>query len=175
MKLFVSLAAAAALMLPTWALAGVQAMVPCPALDAGCIITCVQLDQQTSAFSTYAAPLQVEFLDSAGGVLGTATLNALNMGQTRANLDTRVMADEVDSIRFYTADNSGLGIGWVMLKVLCDPCSCGCWNTVYKGCLCDWRPTVEPLVEIVPEPEEAIVEFEVPEPPEPVIMVPGRG
>ncbi len=172
---YVALMAVIAALLPTFALAGVQAMVPCPALEAGCIITCVQLDQQTSSFSTYAAPLQIEFLDSAGLVLGTANLNALSMGQTRANLDTRVMADEVESIRFYTADNSGLGIGWVMFKVLCDPCACACWNTVFKGCLCDWRATVEPLIEIVPEPEVPFFEYEVPEPQEPVIMVPGRG
>jgi hypothetical protein len=159
---------------PTLAFAGVQAMVPCPDLPAGCIVTCVQLDTQAAAFSTYFSPLQIEMLDGNGEVLGTATLNTLTAGQTRANLDTRVNADDVDSIRFYTADNSGRGIGWVMLKALCDPCACGCWNTVYKGCICDWRATVEPVMEIIPEPEvEEIVE--VPMPPAEIVKVPGRG
>jgi hypothetical protein len=158
---------------PTLAFAGVQAMVPCPALPAGCLVTCVQLDAQTTAFGTAFSPLQIEMLDSGGEVLGTATLASLNAGQTRANLDVRVNADDVDSIRFYTADGSGRGIGWVMFKVLCDPCGCGCWNTVYKGCLCDWRATVEPVMEMIPAPEPEVI-IEVPAP-EPVIEVPGRG
>ena len=166
--------AIAVVITPTLAFAGVQAMVPCPELPAGCIVSCVQLDTQAAAFGTAFKPLQIEMLDMNGEVLGTATLNTLTAGQTRANLDTRVNADDIDSLRFYTADNSGLGIGWVMLKVLCDPCACGCWNTVYKGCLCDWRATVEPVLEVIPEPEvEEIVE--VPMPPAEIVKVPGRG
>jgi hypothetical protein len=165
--------AIAVVITPTLALAGVQAMVPCPDLPAGCIVTCVQLDTQAAMFGTAFQPLQIEMLDAGGEVLGTATLNTLTAGQTRANLDTRVNADAIDSIRLYTADSSGLNIGWMMLKALCDPCDCNCWNTVYKGCICDWRATVEPVLEIIPEPEiEEIVEIEIPEP---VIEVPGRG
>lgn len=166
--------AAFAALLPTFAFAGIQAMVPCPDLPGGCIVTCVQLDAQAASFSTYSAPLQVEMLDGAGEVLATATLSALSAGQTRANFDTRVAAEEIDSIRLYSADDSAARMGWIMLKVLCDPCACGCWNTVYKGCLCDWRATVQQVVEIVPMPEpeeEVIIDFE----PEPVVTVPGRG
>jgi hypothetical protein len=175
MKTFVISVALAAMMVPGIALAGVQAMIPCPNLPDGCVVTCVQLDVQTAAFSTNAAPLQIEMLDANGTVMSTATLASLSMGQTRANFDTRVSADDVDSIRLYTADAGGLAIGWSMLKVLCDPCECGCWNTVYKGCLCDWRATVEPTpVVVIPEPEPEVM-IEVPEPPREVIEVPGRG
>jgi hypothetical protein len=159
---------------PTLAFAGVQAMVPCPDLPAGCIVTCVQLDTEASAFGTAFSPLQIEMLDANGDVLGTATLNTFNAGQTRANLDTRVNADDVDSIRLYTADNSGRAIGWMMLKALCDPCACGCWNTVYKGCICDWRATVEPVAVVIPEPEPEEL-IEVPAPPAEIVKVPGRG
>jgi hypothetical protein len=170
------LAIAIAVMLtPALAQAGVQAMVPCPALPAGCIVTCVQLDTQASVFGTAFKPLQIEMLDTNGEVLGTATLHTLTAGQTRANLDTRVSADDIDSIRFYTADGSGMHIGWIMLKALCDPCECACWNTVYKGCLCDWRATVEPVMEVIPEPVVIEEIVEVPMPPVEIIKVPGRG
>jgi hypothetical protein len=166
--------AAFAALLPTFAFAGIQAMVPCPDLPGGCIVTCVQLDAQAASFSTYSAPLQVEMLDASGEVLATATLSALSAGQTRANFDLRVGSEQIDSIRLYTADGSAARMGWIMLKVLCDPCACGCWNTVYKGCICDWRATVEPVVEIVPMPEPE-PEFEFVPEPEPVVVVPGRG
>lgn len=158
--------------------AGQQAMVPCPALDDGCVITCAELEILTSAYDPTAAPLLVEFLDANGGILASATFSALSANQMRANLDTRVIAAEVDSIRLFSEHDGVRNIGWAMLKVLCDPCACACWTTVYKGCLCDWRPTpellfIEPLPEPEPEPLPKLIRVTPPAPE--VITVPGRG
>jgi hypothetical protein len=176
MKTIFALAVAALLSVQA-AYAGQQLMIPCPQLADDCVITCVQLEVQTSMISTEFAPLQVEFLSAGGDILATAALNALSQSQTRVNLDTRVLAAEVDSIRLYSADGSGSYIGWAMLQVLCDPCACGCWNTVYKGCLCDWRPTVQEveIVEPVIIEEPKIRLKRNPPAKREVVVVPGRG